>query len=940
MNIYSWLGGGASKNPVVIRKNSRDRTTFGASYHQAGDMLRRIFIYGLLVVASIPAQAAKRLSVARLERLLAADSAAHRSDEEIARQMEGVVLTDRMTDAEFAQLAARVGSGSEAAAALQLLADESQFLQAAPEQAAPEAVPDSAAQARMLDAAREYVSTTLRRLPNFLSTRVISRYDDTPHADRPGNWPTRLGLHRVTTVHEPTSVSFDRENQPASQGSAAWRPGTGLVSGGEFGATLGMVLGDIAKGEVSWSHWEQTPAGTLAVFRYSVPESASHFEVFSSFRPEPSTEATRSAPNVRGISGVTLQQNANSGDVQLVREKPAYEGSLWVNPADGVVYRITMETDTKMGLRILRRAAILVEYGPVEIAGKKYICPVRSLAQADEVTTTESRLGDEATEWLNETVFTDYHRFGSSVRILGEEVKGPAAGTAPGDGRTAAGTPGEAVAENKGVTAPAPAEDKAPAPSQAHAVATVPTASTAVEATTAAETNAKRSETPAGTAPTAVAAAAPPATDTVTSQTVQPTPASPQEGGLTLKVNVNSLLVPTVVLDKNGDAVADLQISDFVVTDDGKRRKISGFTLVKSAPTVAERNTEGGAEPAAERNVATTESAPQQNRYLVFLFDDRHIDVAELQLVKKAASKLFEQPLPQGEYADVLSLTGANSGITRDPAALQAAVANLAAHRASRSVKENCPNIDYYAADQIIHHHNVDDFELAVQNARQCSMLEVNAPSSTDPYTAIDNPTDPFARAAKRAAENALALGDEDARESLLTVQNVVRAMAKLPGQRILILVSPGFLALSDETRELESQVMDIAAASDVTVNTLDARGLEGADIDASQGGTSLGLVSGQLIQERNVSMQVNQAVMSELAAGTGGRFFHDNNDLQDGLKSLAAAPEDLYLLEISLNDVKADGSYHRLRVKVDRPGVEVLARKGYAAPSKKAIKK
>lgn len=902
--------------------------------------MRRILIVGLLVAIAASSYAAKRLSVAKLQRLLDADSAARKPDAEIARQLEGIELTERMPDAVFAQLTARFGSRSQTAVALRLLADESEFVEPAPDQAAGQAAPDMAAQARMLDAAREYVSKTLRRLPNFLSTRVITRYDDTPHADKPGDWPTRLGLHLVTTVREPTSVSFDRDNQPAAQGSAEWRPGTGLVSGGEFGTTLGMVLADISKGEVSWSHWEQTSAGKLAVFHFSVPESASHFEVFSSFRREASTVATRSAPNVRGISGVTLQQNANSADVQLVRERPAYQGSIWVNPADGVVYRITMETDTKMGLKILRRAAILVEYGPVEIAGKRYICPVRSLAQADEVTTTESRLGDAATEWLNETVFTDYHRFGSSVRILGEEAKGPPTETGPGGEETTATVHGEAVAQNPSVSVPAQvAEEKTPPPSPAQTVATVPPASTEAGTATAPETNVNRSQTSEGAVPIAVASAAPPAVDTDTPRTAPLMPAAPQERDVTLQVNVNSLLVPTVVLDKNGEAVRDLSKQDFNVFDDGKRTKITGFTLLKSATIVAERNTKSGAEPAAERKGTTTESVPQQNRYLVFLFDDRHINLADLQLVKKAASKLFDQPLPEGEYAGVLSLTGANSGITRDDAALQAALGKLTVHQDSKNAKENCPNIDYYAADQILNHHNVTDFELAVQNYKQCSMLEV-FPQATDPYSAIDNPNDPISQAVVRAADNALALGDEDARESLLTVQNVVRAMSNLPGKRILILVSPGFLTLSDETKARESEIMDLAAASDVTVNALDARGLEGSDISASKGGDSLGMVTGQLLQERNVSMQLREAVMSELALGTGGRFFHNNNDLAGGLKSLAAPPQDLYLLEISLSDVKADGSYHRLRVKVDRPGVEVLARKGYAAPKKEASKK
>ena len=67
--------------------------------------------------------------------------------------------------------------------------------------------------------------------------------------------------------------------------------------------------------------------------------------------------------------------------------------------------------------------------------------------------------------------------------------------------------------------------------------------------------------------------------------------------------------------------------------------------------------------------------------------------------------------------------------------------------------------------------------------------------------------------------------------------------------------------------------------------------------------------------------------------AGSGGTFVHNTNDLENGLRRLASAPEFVYLLEISLQYVKADGSYHPLRVKLDKPGMEVQARRGYTAP-------
>ena len=72
---------------------------------------------------------------------------------------------------------------------------------------------------------------------------------------------------------------------------------------------------------------------------------------------------------------------------------------------------------------------------------------------------------------------------------------------------------------------------------------------------------------------------------------------------------------------------------------------------------------------------------------------------------------------------------------------------------------------------------------------------------------------------------------------------------------------------------------------------------------------------------------------MSELADGTGGSFFHNSNDLEGGIEALAAAPECVYLLEFSPEGVKQNGSYHQLKVKVDRDGVKLQARRGYFVP-------
>jgi VWFA-related protein len=184
--------------------------------------------------------------------------------------------------------------------------------------------------------------------------------------------------------------------------------------------------------------------------------------------------------------------------------------------------------------------------------------------------------------------------------------------------------------------------------------------------------------------------------------------------------------------------------------------------------------------------------------------------------------------------------------------------------------------------------------------------------------------------------------GDSDVHATLGFVKELIRRMSSLPGQRTLILVSPGFLTVTPEAMSAKSEIIDFAAQSNVTINALDAKALYTAEIDASErgAGSAYALVTGNESQARRESLSLSENVMAEFADGTGGTYFHSSNDLAGGLQNLTAAPEYVYLLEFSLEHVKLDGSYHRLKVKVDRDDLQLKARRGYFAPMPEKSKK
>jgi hypothetical protein len=381
--------------------------------------MRRLILLAALAAMTLPAIAAKRVSVVQLEQALTAAGAAHKPDLETMRLIGEMELTERLTEDALGRLNAKLALGPEAGLALQLLADQSEFLDPPASELPATAAPGDAAQQRMLDAARIYVAKSLPRLPNFLANRMTYRYDDSPRELKKDAWPVRVGLHLVDTSSQETSVREEQENQPGAEGSAVWQAQTGLTTQGEFGSTLGMILADTAKGKISWSHWEETSAGPAAVFQYSVPKSASHFELIGFHQLQPNLQgvATPAVGN-RGIAGIRIQPGSVSAiNASILRSKPGYHGSLWLDPANGTILRVTIEADPKDSAPF-RRAAILVQYGPVQIGDSQFTCPVRSLAFSAAEPDARTIAGDAPTQWLNLTLFTSYRHFAATTRIL------------------------------------------------------------------------------------------------------------------------------------------------------------------------------------------------------------------------------------------------------------------------------------------------------------------------------------------------------------------------------------------------------------------------------------------------------------------------------------------------------------------------------------------
>ena len=209
-----------------------------------------------------------------------------------------------------------------------------------------------------------YVAKTIPQLPNFLATRVTENYQDTPLlvASQQGRMIPYEPMHFVSTETAQVAYQDGREMLSGMKKRGAPQAnGSGLVTLGVFGPILGRVLVDVSHGQLHWDRWEQDADGMRAVFTYSVPRPMSHYEVI--------------------YCCVAEQAGTEAANVHLFRKLEGYHGEMAVDAETGVIRRLTLEAEMKVDDPVVK-ANLMVEYGPVEIGGRLYTCPVRSVSES------------------------------------------------------------------------------------------------------------------------------------------------------------------------------------------------------------------------------------------------------------------------------------------------------------------------------------------------------------------------------------------------------------------------------------------------------------------------------------------------------------------------------------------------------------------------------
>ena len=419
----------------------------------------------------------------------------------------------------------------------------------------------------------------------------------------------------------------------------------------------------------------------------------------------------------------------------------------------------------------------------------------------------------------------------------------------------------------------------------------------------------------------------------------------------TIKVDVRQVLVPVVVMDPQGHHVTGLTQADFRIFEDGVEQKIAAFSVEHAGLPGEEISAKIAPSPEAAPRAAS--SRPKPRRTYMILIDTLHTSLTHLSAAREALVKLFQQEQSADSQYVMIGLGVSPEmilNVTPDASAVLAALDNkklqkiyldgqmggLKAEmdRFRRDLTETRYACDLAGQDNVFKIKCAAGLSRATGQARQ--IAELDRTVTIGFLRQFRSLVAQLARARDR--RTVLLISDgfqvEPGREALALVNAFFP-----PASHCLVPADvycpPNELQSTSRMTDEFEPILKLAAAGNVTVDTIDARGLYGQQaFDAASSGTSV-TVDGAVGRVEREAAAASGNTLIEIAAATGGTAFRDSNDLLDGLRRAFADGRDYYTIAYVPENANLDGKFRAITVQVRDRNAVVNAKRGYwAAPA------
>ena len=381
-----------------------------------------------------------------------------------------------------------------------------------------------------------------------------------------------------------------------------------------------------------------------------------------------------------------------------------------------------------------------------------------------------------------------------------------------------------------------------------------------------------------------------------------PPPAQLPRGKGTIRSTVSLVEIDVQVIDRDGKPVKGLMPEQFIVTEDGKAQKVSTFEYndIEQIETAAATGEEPITIPLGTVSSAEEiKSVVHDHRMIVLFFDMTSLQAEDLLRSTRAAEKYIREQMTPADLVGVVAF-----GNTLK------VIANFTNNREllQQSVEALVPGHEAALAQLA---------EAATAANGETAVTE----DTGSAFTSDDTEFNVFNTDRKLAA-----------------VEAICEVLESIPGKKSLIQFTSGVTQTGEENRSELVAATNSANRANVSIYTVDSRGLltatPGGDASVgASGGTAM--FTGATVVSQSQSRDDSRETLATLAGDTGGRSFFDTGDFSKIFQSVQHDTTGYYLVGYYSTDAAHDGAWRRIHVKIDRlpAGAHVRTREGYYAP-------
>ena len=403
--------------------------------------------------------------------------------------------------------------------------------------------------------------------------------------------------------------------------------------------------------------------------------------------------------------------------------------------------------------------------------------------------------------------------------------------------------------------------------------------------------------------------------------------AKTQAASETIRVDVRQVIVPVVVTADDGHFAAGLKQADFKVLEDGVEQNISSFA-VESAGLHADLTM---AEPKTQQR-STPQPAGPRRTYLICV-DTLHSSLSTFAQVRQSLIKLFRSER-KGDSQYAIIAAGVTlqvvQNMTTDPDAVLHALEDRGFQKLFQGSRTGSATAE------------MEQFERTLSETRVA--CDTRDPSCEQRRAALPSFASGIAEADRFQTTN-----------YLTNLRSLVEQLGRAGTRRTMILISAGFqmtpgrdayellsayfpelrgiqMRSTDRITDAMEPVFRLAAKNNVTIHTIDSRGLYTSSYQESYRRSGGGRVGPAVERALNRNASEAGGTLDEIAAATGGTAFRNNNDMLFGLSRAIADGRDYYVLSYVPSNAGMDGKFRAITVHVRDRKLAVRAKRGYWA--------